>query len=58
MADDRNVRSGQDLYQIDLSEPHEVAYWTKALGINEELLRRVVAEVGDRVDAVLQRLGK
>ena len=58
MADDRNVRSGQDLYQIDLSQPQEVAYWTKALGINEELLRRVVAEVGDRVDAVLQRLGK
>jgi len=50
MADDRNVRSGQDLYQIDLSQPHEVAYWTKA--------RKVVAEVGDRVDAVLQRLGK
>ena len=58
MADDRNVHSGQDLYRINLSQPHDVAYWTKALGINEELLRKVVAEVGDRVDAVRQRLGK
>ena len=58
MADDPNVRSGHDLYQINLSQPHEVAYWTKALGINEELLRKVVAEVGDRVDAVRQHLGK
>ena len=38
MADDRNVRSGQDLYQIDLSQPHEVAYWTKALGITKAAL--------------------
>ena len=58
MADDPNVGSGQDLYRVILSQPHEVAYWTKALGINEELLRKVVAEVGDRVDAVRQRLGK
>jgi hypothetical protein len=58
MADDPNVRGGRDLYRVILSQPHEVAYWTKALGINEELLRKVVAAVGDRVDAVRQHLGK
>lgn len=58
MADDPNTRHGQDRDRINLTQPHEVAYWTKALGVNEELLRKVVAEVGDRVTAVKERLGK
>ena len=58
MADDPNVRHGQDRDRINLTQPHEVAYWTKALGENEELLRKVVADVGDRVEAVRKHLGK
>ena len=44
--------------RIDLTDPHEIAYWTKALGVNEELLRKIVAVVGDRADVVRKRLGK
>ena len=44
MADDPTHRGGQDRDQIHLNQPHEVAYWTKALGASEGGLRKAVAE--------------
>ena len=58
MADDANVRHGQDRDRINVNQPHEIAYWTKALDVSEEELRKAVASAGDRVEAVRKQLGK
>jgi hypothetical protein len=58
MADDPNIRSGQDRDRINVNQPHEIAYWTKTLGVSEEELRKAVATAGDRVEAVRKHLGK
>lgn len=58
MADDPTHRGGQDRDQIHVNQPHEVAYWTKALGASEGGLRKAVADVGDRADAVRKLLGQ
>jgi uncharacterized protein DUF3606 len=42
---------------ISLSEPHEVRYWTKTLGITEEQLRDVVGRVGHSAAKVRVELG-
>jgi hypothetical protein len=42
---------------ISLSEPHEVRYWTKALGVSEERLREVVGNVGHSAAKVRLELG-
>jgi len=42
---------------ISLGEPHEVRYWTKALGISEEQLREVVGRVGHSAAKVRLELG-
>ncbi|SHG72352.1 DUF3606 domain-containing protein [Massilia sp. CF038] len=52
MADDLNNRGAQDRNRISLTEKHEVAYWTKALGISEEELQRLVSKVGNNPAAV------
>jgi hypothetical protein len=58
MADDPSNRGGQDRDRINVNQPHEVAYWTKAFGVTEGELRQAVAAVGDRADAVRKHLGK
>jgi hypothetical protein len=44
--DDLHNPGSEDGKRIALEEPHEVRYWTRALGVSEERLRAVVAEVG------------
>ena len=58
MADDLTHRGGQDRDQIHVNQPHEVAYWTKALGASEGGLRKAVADGGDHTYAVRKLLGK
>jgi hypothetical protein len=58
MSDDLNNRGAQDRSRINLTEAHEVKYWTQALGVNEEELKRVVQKVGNSATAVKQALGK
>jgi hypothetical protein len=58
MSDDLNNRGAQDRTRINLSEPHEVRYWTTALGVPEDELRRLVAEAGDNAEAVRDALAK
>ena len=58
MADDLNNRGPQDRARISLAEAHEVRYWTDALGISEDQLKSLVAEVGNSADAVKAKLAK
>lgn len=58
MADDLKSRGGQDRNRIDVSQEWECRYWSDKFGISPEELKRVVGEVGDRVEAVERKLGK
>lgn len=56
MADDPNKRGPQDRGRINLSERHEVRYWTKELGVSEDMLRETVGQFGNRVGAVREAI--
>lgn len=58
MSDDLNKRGAPDRNLISLSEPHEVRYWTEALGISHDELKKVVGEVGNSAAAVRERLAQ
>ena len=58
MADDTTNRGSQDRKRINVNEPHEVRYWTQALGISETELRESVKRVGVMADDVKRALGK
>lgn len=58
MADDPNKRGPQDRTRINVNEPHEVRYWTQALGVTEAQLRSAVAAAGVEVKDVRVYLGK
>lgn len=49
MSDDLTNRGGPNRSRINMSEKHEVRYWTEALGVTEDELQRVVDEVGNTV---------
>ena len=46
MADDKKKRGGADRRLIALSEPYEVAYWSKKFKITPARLKTVVKKVG------------
>lgn len=52
MSDKLNHRGPQDRTRINLSEQDDIDYWTGALGVPEDELRRLVAEAGDDAEAV------
>lgn len=52
MSDNLNNRGAQDRARINLSEAHEVRYWTDALSVSEEELRDLVGEIGDQAEKV------
>jgi len=58
MNDNTKNRGEPDRSLISLSQPHEVAYWTKALGVSEARLREAVKAVGSSADKVRQHLKK
>jgi hypothetical protein len=58
MSDDLKNRGPQDRSLISLSEPHEVQYWTKALGVDYDELKRMVEKVGHSAAAVKKELGR
>jgi hypothetical protein len=58
MADDTTNRGSQDRKRINVNEPHEVRYWTQALGISEAELRESVKRVGVMAEDVKRALGK
>ena len=57
MPDNLNDPGPQDGKLISLTEDHEVAYWTKALGVTRHQLEDAVAAVGDSAAAVREHLG-
>lgn len=52
MSDDKQQRGPQDAARISLSEPYEVDYWTKALGVTRDELAQAVVNVGNSAEAV------
>jgi len=46
-----------DRSKINIHEPHEVKYWTRALGISKEDLQKAVDKVGNAAAAVRKELG-
>jgi hypothetical protein len=58
MADDTSKTGAADRTQINVNQPHEVQYWTKALGISEDQLKTAVKSVGPNAEAVRKHLGK
>jgi len=52
MSSDSSKQGPQDRSKINLSEDHEIAYWTKELGVTEERLRQLVKDHGDSAEAV------
>ena len=58
MSDDLSNRGAADRARINLSEEHEIRYWTQALGVPEDELRRLVAEAGNSAESVRAALAK
>lgn len=58
MSDDLNNRGAADRSLISLAEAHEVKYWTQALGVSFDELKRAVDKVGHSADKVREELGK
>jgi hypothetical protein len=56
MSDNLNKRGPADRQRISLSEPWEVQYWTRALGVSESKLREVIKEVGHMAADVRRHL--
>ena len=54
----RSNQRGTDRDRISTTEPHEVAYWTKALGITKEELVAAVKVVGHMAADVRAHLAK
>lgn len=56
MSDDLKNSGPQDRARINVNEDHELAYWTKELGVSKDRLRQLVKEVGVSARAVRERL--
>jgi hypothetical protein len=55
--DSLTKRSQPDRSKINMNEDFEVKYWTKALGVDREMLRRAVDKVGNSAATVRKELG-
>jgi hypothetical protein len=56
--DDTTKRNSPDSKRINLSEDHEVRYWTQALGVTEQELREAVKAAGSSAEKVREHLRK
>ena len=56
MSDDVKNHGPQDRARINLSEEHEVRYWTQALGVDKERLAAAVKAVGSSAERVREHL--
>ena len=57
MSDNLKIRQPLDAKRINMNQAHEMAYWTRTLGISELYLRIVVNKVDDSVTAVKKYIG-
>jgi hypothetical protein len=56
MSDDLKNAGAQDRARINVHEAHEVAYWTKELGVTPDRLQQLVKKVGTSAKAVREEL--
>ena len=56
MADDTGNRGPADARRIDVSQKHELQYWTRELGVDAETLKATVNRVGPMVEKVRSEL--
>jgi Protein of unknown function (DUF3606) len=56
MSDNLNLKRPQDASKISLTEPWEVAYWTKALGVSETKLRELVKQHGHSAAVIRSKI--
>nr|WP_315394360.1 DUF3606 domain-containing protein [uncultured Duganella sp.] len=56
MSDDLKNAGAGDRARINVNEQHEVAYWTKELGVTKDRLAQLVKEVGPSAKAVREKL--
>lgn len=58
MADNPNIRGGQDRKRVNVHQEHEVRWWTQKWGVSREELEQAVQAVGTSVEQVEQYLTK
>lgn len=58
MSDDKSQRGPRDGSRINVNEDYEVRYWTQALNVSPEELRKAVRAVGTSSEAVRRHLGR
>lgn len=56
MTDNLKIRRPRDAKEIDVNEPWELSYWTRALGVSADKLSQAVKAVGPMVDDVKRHL--
>jgi hypothetical protein len=56
MPDDKTITGKGDGMRIDIHDPNELAYWTKALQVTPEDLKNAVSAVGPMVGDVCRKL--
>lgn len=56
MTDDLSNRGGQDRKRIDVSQDHELAYWSQRFGVSRDELKRAVQKVGVMAEDVEREL--
>jgi hypothetical protein len=58
MADNPNIRSGQDRKRVNVNQEHEVRWWTQKWGVSREELEKAVQAVGTSVNKIEEYLNK
>jgi hypothetical protein len=56
MADNLQRRGGRDRARINVNEDRELRDWAEKFGVSPDALKKAVAAVGDKADAVEQHL--
>jgi hypothetical protein len=56
MSDDKTKKDFRDRDRINPKEIYEIDYWSNALGVSEDELRKALAEVGPMVSKVKEWL--
>ncbi len=57
VMDSLTKKQQPDRSKINLHQPHEVKYWTHALKVSQDELRKAVDKVGNSAAAVRKELG-
>lgn len=58
MADDPQKTRPQDALRVNVSQDHELRYWSEKFGVSPEELKRVVGRVGFMAADVERAIGK